>query len=392
MAPRGSSTGLALVFALLALLFNWFAGGQALLGRIDPALALPLLFIPARLLAFWLRRRGGAARRTTMILAAVVLLAGQGGLMAWFGHGFSIAQLLISAAATALALWFADWLCQWQKPARQRARAALTLLVALGWFVGGHMMLAALYAAGLPSASARHSVVMMTSLPMRWSGGGDLSAMLERGAGSAPALARLEQSFNVELVDSLINPPVAPGATLLLAHPRALAPEELVAIDANVRTGGRAVILADALSGWPIDYPLGDARNPPVTSLLTPLLDHWGISLSAATPGETKPTMVWQDGYHLSLFSSGHFDQFPETCQSYAQRRIVHCPIGRGWVWLVGDADLLFAPLWQPVLSGAAHLDRADNLSWLTDRLEASDAQTSGWLRPVWIKSAAEPA
>ncbi len=377
MAPRGTSIGLALIFALLALILGWFAGGQALLGRIDPALVLPILFIPATLLALRLQRCDAALRRATMALAILVFLAGQGGLMAWLGHRFAVAQLLLCFTGAAMALSLADWLWQRQRPARRWARAVLALLVTLGWFVSGHMVLAALYAVSPPSASARPSVVMMTSLPMRWSGGGDLSAMLERGAGSAPALATLEQSFKVDLVDSLISPPVATGATLFLAHPRALAPEELVAIDAFVRTGGRAVILADALSGWPIDYPLGDPRNPPVTSLLTPLLDHWGISLTAARPGETKPQLVWQDDYRLALFSAGRFDHVPKACRSYAKRQIAQCPVGRGQVWLVGDADLLFAPLWQTVVPGAAHLVRADNLAWLTDRLDESGARST---------------
>lgn len=389
MAPRGAFVGPALAFAMLAIVLGWFIGGQALLGRIDPALALPTLFVPAWLLALWVRRRDTRARIATMVLAIVALLAGQGGLMAWFGQNFAVAQLLLSFVGAASGLFIADLLWQWQRPARRWAKAALVLFVVLGWFLGSHMALAALYAVSPPS-SARPLVAMMTSLPMRWSGGGDLPTMLARGTEPAPALAALEESFRVDLVDSLVHPPVAPDAVLLLAHPRALAPEELVAIDAFVRMGGRAVILADALSGWPIDYPLGDPRNPPVTSLLTPLLDHWGITLGAATPGETKPKAVWQDGYRLLLFSAGRFSRLPRRCSIYAQRQIARCPIGRGRVWLVGDADLLFAPLWRPLIDGAAHLNRADNLQWLILRLDGKAESRRAWLRPVWLSSALE--
>src|SRR3546814_20851510 len=116
---------------------------------------------------------------------------------------------------------------------------------------------------------------MLTSLPRRWAQGDDMAAMISQGADEDPALLRLEAAGPVQLVDSLADHVPPSGAALLLAHPPALAPRDLVAVDAFVRGGGRAVILADALSGWPARHPLGDPRNPPVTSLLTPLLDPW---------------------------------------------------------------------------------------------------------------------
>src|SRR3546814_10581696 len=69
---------------------------------------------------------------------------------------------------------------------------------------------------------------MLTGLPLRWSGGGDIAAMIAKGSSDDPALARLTSAGPVSLVDSLVDHVPPPGGTLLLAHPRALAPRELV--------------------------------------------------------------------------------------------------------------------------------------------------------------------
>ncbi|RYD41735.1 MAG: hypothetical protein EOP63_14790, partial [Sphingomonadales bacterium] len=196
---------------------------------------------------------------------------------------------------------------------------------------------------------------------------------------------RLAAAGPVSLVDSLADHVPPPGGTLLIAHPRALAPQELVAIDSFVRGGGRAVVLADALSGWPARHPLGDPRNAPITSLLTPLLDHWGVTLSAAPAAESKPLSVDVDGARLRLFSAGRFDRLPSSCLAYADRRAARCRIGQGEVWLIGDADLLFAPLWQPLVPGAPHLRRAETMEWLSARLWR-DAGYS-LLHPLWIRA-----
>ena len=49
---------------------------------------------------------------------------------------------------------------------------------------------------------------------------------------------------------------------------------------------------------------------------------------------------------------------------------------------------MLFAPLWQPQPRWAAHLRHADTMEWLDARLRGGDA--SGWLRPLWIRAAAD--
>lgn len=371
------------VTAAAIILLGWVAGGQALLGRIDPALAIPLLVPPMLVLAWWQRAAPAADRRRATLLALAFLAIAQALLAFLLAGSTAWVQLLLVTAVGAGAAFAADALVRWRPRARLLPALAGLLLV-VGWFGAGHALLAVLYRPGVAPAEAP-SATMLTGLPLRWAAGGGIAAMIAAGAQDDPVLARLEAAGPVSLVDSLVDHVPPPGGTLLVAHPRALAPRELVAIDAFVRGGGRAVVLADALSGWPARYPLGDPRNPPVTSLLTPLLDHWGVALGAVPAEEDRLLPVDVDGSRLNLFNAGRFDRLPRACLAFADRRAARCPIGSGEVWLVGDADLLFAPSWQPVVPGMAHLRQADTMEWLSARLWHGAGH--GLLRPVWIRA-----
>src|SRR3546814_11125824 len=95
-------------------------------------------------------------------------------------------------------------------------------------------------------------------------------------------------------------------------------------------------LLADALSGWPVRHPLGDPRNPPVTSLLTPLLGHWGMVLGAAPLGERAAQGFDVAGRRLRLFSAGRFETLPAACRAFSGGRIAHRPLGKGGAGPVG--------------------------------------------------------
>lgn len=376
----------AFAVALMMLALAWIAGGQALLGRIDPALAVPILLPPMLFLAVWHRGAPAAQRRRTVAFVLAILAVGQALLGIILAGSAAWLQLALILAAGAAAGAAADRLAQW-RPRRAflpwLAGAALTI----GWFGAGHLLLARLYRPAAAPARAP-AATMLTGLPLRWSGSGDIAAILAGGAGDDPALVRLETAGPVVLADSLVEPVPPPGGTLLIAHPRALAPRELIAIDAFVRGGGKAVVLADALSGWPTRHPLGDPRNPPVTSLLTPLLEHWGVNLAAAPTGAAGAQMIDLGRARLRLSRAGRFDRLPPHCAAFAGRRVAQCRIGAGEAWLVGDADLLFAPLWQPLVPGAEHLRRADTMAWLSAQLWPGAGVAV--LYPSWIRARAD--
>lgn len=376
----------AVSIAVLTLLLAWIGGGQAWLGRIDPALAAPIIALPMLLLALWHRGEGAALRWRTVIAVLVCLAVAQaliGVLLAGSMACFQLALTLLTGAAAA---YVADRLVQW-RPRRTFLAWLAALALVIGWFAASHMLLASLYRPATASAGAP-ATTMLTGLPLRWSGSGDIAAIIADKAGDDPALVRLEAMGQVSLVDSLIDAVPPPGGALLIAHPRALAPQELVAIDAFVRGGGKAVVLADALSGWPAPHPLGDPRNPPVTSLLTPLLDHWGVTLGAAPTDDNDASAVDVGRARLRLSSAGAFERLPPTCRSFADRRVAQCRIGAGEAWLVGDADLLFAPLWSPLVPGADHLRQADTIEWLSARLWPGAGVAV--LQPLWIRSRAD--
>lgn len=361
----------------------WIGGGQAVLGRIDPALAMPTLALPMLLLAVWQRSEEAALRRLTVFLTLGLLALAQALLAFILAGSVPWLQIALMFVAGAVAGFGADALLQWHSRGRWVPWVA-GLLLTTGWFAASHILLASLYrpataSAGVPAAT------MLTGLPLRWSGSGDIAAIISDGAGDDPALIGLEAMGPVALVDSLIDSVPPPGGTLFIAHPRALAPQELMAIDAFVRGGGKAVVLADALSGWPAPHPLGDPRNPPVTSLLTPLLDHWGVTLGAAPTDDMDVAAVDVGRARLRLSSAGAFERLPPTCRSFADRRVAQCRVGAGEVWLVGDADLLFAPLWSPLVPGADHLRPADTIEWLAARLWPGAGV--GVLQPLWIRA-----
>lgn len=363
---------------------SWIAGGQALLGRIDPALAVPVLTPPMLFLAWWQRGAPVPDRRRAILVTLAFLAIGQALLGLMLAGSAAWLQLLLAAICGALAGFLADALVQWRPRVRLLPWLAGLLLV-FGWFGAGHALLSSLYRPAIAPAGAP-AVTMLTGLPLRWSGG-DMAAMIAEGAQDDPALVRLTAAGPVSLVDSLVDHVPPPGGALLLAHPRALAPQELVAIDTFVRGGGRAVVLADALSGWPARHPLGDPRNPPITSLLTPLLDHWGVTLTAAPADDQEAQAVDIDDTRLRLFSAGRFVRLKSQCDAFADYRILRCRIGAGEAWLVGDADLLFAPAWQPLVPGAAHLRQADTMEWLSARLWPGAG--NALLHPIWIRARA---
>lgn len=383
-ASRRSVARAFLTAAAIAAL-AWVFGGQALLGRIDPALAVPTLALPMLLLAWRQGRQSAADRVRTCLLSLVLLAIGQASLGLLLAGTAAWLQLLLTFVAGSLAAFVADSIVQWH-PRFKFLPWLAGLVLALGWFGASHAGLAILYRPAAAPANAPTAVIL-TGLPLRWSGGEGIAAMIAEGAQDDPALARLTAGGPLSLVDSLVDHLPPPGSTLLLAHPRALAPQELVAIDAFVRGGGRAVVLADALTGWPAPYPLGNPRNPPITSLLTPLLDHWGVTLGAAPAEDHAALRVDVDGARLRLFSAGRFERLPPQCTIYADRRVARCPIGDGEAWLVGDADLLFEPLWRPVVPGFDHLRQADTFEWLSALLWRDAGQ--GLLNPIWIRARA---
>ena len=197
-------------------------------------------------------------------------------------------------------------------------------------------------------------VALMTALPLVW-GEGDAGDVLSGRTGRSATLKALDTEFEIQPIDT-VSLDTLGNALAILAQPRRLAPQELVALDTWIRRGGRALIFADPHLVWPSRYPLGDVRQPPPVELLDPLFRHWGITLGDSDGGER---VLQAAAVTIVTAGAGHWTG-PKNCAA-PDPLVLDCRIGKGRVILVGDADMLDARLWQAT--------KADNPAWIATQL-----------------------
>lgn len=181
-----------------------------------------------------------------------------------------------------------------------------------------------------PPGEKRPVLLVLTSLPLLF--GDDFSV---RGNGS-PALDALEEHYRVVPISTTAAPELAKGRLLLMAQPLGQAPEDLVALDAWVRRGGRVMLLADPLLDWPSKRPLGDPLRPPPTFVDTGLLGHWGLRLYGPDKAGTKRVPLRNRTVETS--SPG---LLVGKCPISAQGLVARCQVGKGAAIVIADADLL---------------------------------------------------
>ncbi len=325
-----------------------------------------------RRLAFYVAALGIAAASETILLLAL------GNTFPWIEAGRGVIGGVVVAA-------MADLLVQ----AGRRWRAGLgaafgAILFGLAYVAGGVTAYESVVVADPAprAAPVRPPLLVMTSLPIVWGEGG----AFDPASRPAAVYRLLEREFAVQPVDAIDADTLQGRRLMLLAQPRLLAPEELARLDIWVRGGGRLLILADERLAWPSTHPPGDARRPPMASLLHPLLRHWGLTLE---PGAGDAATVQVGARKLNLAAPGRFATADEACR-VGPVWMARCRIGEGEAILVADADLLRDDLWAP--ADGRHLRVADNgllvADWL-DRL--SGIERSRTDRAVaWIGAGAE--
>jgi ABC-type uncharacterized transport system len=215
----------------------------------------------------------------------------------------------------------------------------------------------------LTGAADRPRVTLMTALPLVW-GEGSVGDVLADRTGRSETLKLLDARFDVRAIDVLSRETLGRDIALI-AQPRRLTPQELVALDKWVRAGGRAMIFADPELVWPSTYPIGDNRRAPPVMLLDPLLTHWGVTLGDSDRLE-HDTQI--DGARVSVRAAGVWTG-PKACAGNGSY-VLDCRIGKGGIVLIGDADILDPRLWKPRGS--------DNPAWLIKRIAGLEATTRG--------------
>lgn len=206
-----------------------------------------------------------------------------------------------------------------------------------------------------PPEKPRTELYLLTALPLIWSERFGLDQP------PSPAIKRLEQDYRVTPIDL---PSQLPEQGLLLAaQPRALPAEELAALDAWIRRGGRLLLLADPMLEWPSKRPLGDPRRAPMAFPDTGLLQHWGLRLDA--PDARGPMQLTLDGEQVLTASPGELVRTSGACTIEDLGLVARCAIDKGRATVVADADLLNL--------GAAGSDRlaGGNLPALISQLDS---------------------
>ena len=161
------------------------------------------------------------------------------------------------------------------------------------------------------------------------------------------ALTALRAHGEVKPVNSLMpgkDAPLLPGVGLLvMAQPRALAPQENVALDGWVRQGGHLLLFADPLLTEDSAFGIGDRRRPQDVVLLSPILARWGLRLEF--DGDQRPgeRLVEVDGEPLPVNLPGQLAiTGPRRgCSLLAAGVAAVCRIGQGRVLVLADAALL---------------------------------------------------
>lgn len=214
--------------------------------------------------------------------------------------------------------------------ARLRALFAIIILVLGGAAIALAMIERAPPAPpGRPPAK-RPVLLLLTSLPLMF------GEHFSLHAGGSPALTALETRYRIVPISVTDESELKKGGLLLLAHPPAQTPDDLVALDSWVRGGGRLLLLADPLLEWPSERPPGDPLRPSPMFTDTGLLAHWGLRLDA--PEQRGPVRRKLGGYDVSAVSPGAVHG---RCAISGDRLAAHCRVGSGRATIVADADLL---------------------------------------------------
>ncbi len=248
-----------------------------------------------------------------------------------------------------LAVLLLSWRWEWRVRLYWLVLLLLALALAIVTLVVQSSTPVSHVAAGSANKAGPVKVGVITALPLFWPDGAEVRDLLSRDhLGEAPVPIMNHRAVPVDHVDEAVLRQVD---AILLAQPRLLQPVELVRLDAWVRAGGRMLVLADPLLVWPGSLPYADPRRAPVTSLLDPLLTHWGLRLEAVSPdGHGVERRLLASGHVLMLAGASRFSLLGKAdgvrCSLAERGLMALCHVGRGEVRLIADADLIDDRLW----------------------------------------------
>jgi len=190
-------------------------------------------------------------------------------------------------------------------------------------------------------------VALLTSLPILWHETHELSDYLESGQPEHWARPVMERGGPIMALDSLAPSgevfPVPSGTLLIMAQPYPLSPEEYVALDDWVRSGGRVLLFADPMLTADSAFALGDRRRPQDIAVLTPILTRWGLALRFNPERSIGEQTISIEGGKLPVNLPGSFLLLSGSshCMIEVEGLLAECGIGEGRLLAVADAALL---------------------------------------------------
>lgn len=184
---------------------------------------------------------------------------------------------------------------------------------------------------------------VMGTVPLYWGEVDELSELLDQSGTGHWARPRLEQEFDLMPIDYLSSQQLAAQRYLLMAQPRGLAPEENVALDDWVRSGGRLLLMVDPMMTGKSRFGIGDRRRPQDVALLSPILGRWGLQLLFDADQVEGLQMREIAGTFVPVNLAGHLALSDPTadCELLGDALLAQCRIGDGQVTILSDAALL---------------------------------------------------
>lgn len=195
---------------------------------------------------------------------------------------------------------------------------------------------------------------LYSSLPIYWNESATVAGLLDSKQPPPWPRTALERDWTLVPLDTLARSGAQAGAKdglgaldrLLLAQPRALAPQENVALDNWVRGGGRLLLFADPLLTADTAFAIGDKRRPQDVALLSPILTRWGLHLRYDLDQPAGERAVAVDGVSIPVNQAGQFALVPTApgaparCTLAGEGIVADCTIGKGRALIMADAAL----------------------------------------------------
>ena len=223
----------------------------------------------------------------------------------------------------------------WKRPKFLLPLAVIALLAGL-----------VLFPRPLLDEEPRKELALMTSLPIYWGEGADFGTLVSGNDELPWVRVVLEKKYELQPLDTLTfegDIDLGRFDRMIIAQPRAISPQDNVALDDWVNGGGRLLMVIDPLLTGDYSVPLGDPAHPMTIGLLPPVLERWGIGMTYDENQTFALQSIEAEGINIPFAMAGRvhlFDHGTGSCDLSHEGIVAQCVVGQGRVTLLADATL----------------------------------------------------